>query len=74
MSERAFGAVKDVSHAIVAVGSRNKEKADRFIAEWCPNGADGQVQGLVDFKPKGYGSYKEVVDDPVSIPRRINGI
>ncbi|WWD18925.1 hypothetical protein CI109_103381 [Kwoniella shandongensis] len=56
--------VTDVSHAIAAVGSRTLSKAEEFIAANCPNGAAGQQTGLVDFKPKAYGSYKEVVDDP----------
>ncbi|WVR07379.1 hypothetical protein IAU60_004420 [Kwoniella sp. DSM 27419] len=56
--------VTDVSHAIAAVGSRSLAKAEDFIKTHCPEGAAGQQDGWVDFKPKGYGSYKEVVDDP----------
>lgn len=57
--------VSDVYHAIAAVGSRDISKAEKFIQENCPEGASGQKNGLVDIKPKAYGSYKEVVDDPV---------
>ncbi|TYJ56061.1 hypothetical protein B9479_003171 [Cryptococcus floricola] len=56
--------VTDVSHAIAAVGSRSLEKAEDFIAEHTPNGAAAQQDGLVDLKPKAYGSYQGVVDDP----------
>ncbi|WVQ82028.1 hypothetical protein IAT38_004156 [Cryptococcus sp. DSM 104549] len=56
--------VTDVSHAIAAVGSRSLAKAEEFIKTNCPEGAAGQQTGLVDFKPKAYGSYKEVVDAP----------
>lgn len=59
--------VTDVSHAIAAVGSRSLSKAEDFISKYCPNGAAGQQDGLVDFKPKAYGSYKGVVEDPVSV-------
>ncbi|ADV22727.1 Conserved hypothetical protein [Cryptococcus gattii WM276] len=56
--------VTDVSHAIAAVGSRSLSKAEDFISNYCPNGAAGQQDGHVDFKPKAYGSYKGVVEDP----------
>ncbi|ORY35372.1 hypothetical protein BCR39DRAFT_509126 [Naematelia encephala] len=56
--------VSDVSHAIAAAGSRSLSKAQAFLNEYCPNGAAAQQDGLVEFKPKPYGSYKEVVEDP----------
>ncbi|WVQ74807.1 hypothetical protein IAR50_004413 [Cryptococcus sp. DSM 104548] len=56
--------VTDVSHAIAAVGSRSLPKAEAFVAEHTPNGAAAQQDGLVSFKPKAYGSYQEVVEDP----------
>ncbi|ORX38668.1 hypothetical protein BD324DRAFT_608065 [Kockovaella imperatae] len=56
--------VSDVSHALAAVGSRSLPKAEDFISKYCPDGACGQKDGLVDFKPRAYGSYKEVADDP----------
>ena len=58
--------VSDISHAVAAAGSRDLKKAQEFIAKYCPEGASGQKEGLVDFKPKAYGSYQEVADDPVS--------
>jgi hypothetical protein len=58
--------VTDVSHAIAAIGSRSLDKAKEFIAEYCPKGAAGQQNGLVDFGPEACGSYKAVVDHPVS--------
>jgi len=36
------------------------------VDKFCPKGAAAQIDGLVDFKPKAYGSYKEVVQDSVS--------
>lgn len=48
--------VVDVSHEIVAVGSRSVEKANMFIED---NGLRGQATG--------FGSYQEVYDDPVSL-------
>nr|WPS94661.1 dimeric dihydrodiol dehydrogenase [Naematelia aurantialba]WPS94686.1 dihydrodiol dehydrogenase / D-xylose 1-dehydrogenase [Naematelia aurantialba] len=56
--------VTDVSHAIAAAGSRSLSKAQAFLDEHCPRGAAAQQDGLVDFKPRAYGSYKEVVEDP----------
>lgn len=58
--------VADVAHAVVAVGSRSAEKAEAFIRANCPQGASAQRAGLVDAKPTGYGSYKEVYADEVS--------
>ena len=57
----------DISHAVVAVGSRSLEKADEFIDKFCPNGAAAQIAGQVDVKPRGYGSYAAVVEDPVRV-------
>ena len=58
-----------VTHAVAAVGSRSLQKAEEFIRDVCPKGAAGQIDGTASFKPKAYGSYKEVVEDPVSLPR-----
>ncbi|KAK4685059.1 hypothetical protein P7C73_g5098, partial [Tremellales sp. Uapishka_1] len=55
--------VTDVSHAIAAVGSRSLSKAEAFLAKHSPNGAAAQQDGLIDFKPRPYGSYREVVED-----------
>jgi len=54
-----------VTHAVAAVGSRSLAKAEEFIAANCPQGAAGQIEEHVSFKPKPYGSYKEVVADEV---------
>lgn len=56
-----------VTHAVAAVGSRSLQKAEEFIRDVCPEGAAGQKDGTASFKPKAYGSYKEVVEDPVSL-------
>lgn len=56
---------EDVSHAVVAVGSRSREKAVDFIKTSCPAGAAAQKDGLVDVPVTAYGSYEEVVNDPV---------
>ncbi|WWC63118.1 uncharacterized protein I303_105718 [Kwoniella dejecticola CBS 10117] len=56
--------VKNISHAVAAAGSRNIAKAQGFLDKNCPQGAAAQQDGLVDFKPKAYGSYKGVVEDP----------
>jgi hypothetical protein len=58
--------VTDVSHVISAVGSRNISKAEKFIQDFCPEGADAQQRGLSDLKPKAVGSYKELVEHSVS--------
>lgn len=55
----------DVSHAVVAVGSRDKVKAAAFIAENMPQGARAQVEGVFSAKPQPCGSYDEVYDHPV---------
>ena len=65
MSIRKFTDSTDVSHAVAACGSRTLSKAEEFIHNYCPKGAVGQQDGLVGFKPKACGSYKEVVEDPV---------
>ncbi|KAI5118028.1 hypothetical protein M0805_004893 [Coniferiporia weirii] len=56
--------VADVSHVVVAVGSRNVAKAEEFISNFCPEGACAQKAGLVGTKPKARGSYAEVYTDP----------
>lgn len=58
--------VTDVSHAVVAVGSRDKAKAAKFIEEHCPKGACAQVKGIHNAPPQAYGSYDEVFAHPVS--------
>jgi dihydrodiol dehydrogenase / D-xylose 1-dehydrogenase (NADP) len=63
MSSRS---VTDVSHAIVAVGSRDVSKARKFIQDYAPRGGSAQQDGLIDFAPEACGSYKAVVDHPVS--------
>ena len=49
--------VNDVTHEFVAVGSRDAQKAREWIAS---------TTGRDDHPAKAYGSYQEVVDDPVS--------
>ncbi|RSH95688.1 hypothetical protein EHS25_000780 [Saitozyma podzolica] len=56
--------VTDVSHAVVAVGSRDKAKAAKFIEEHCPKGACAQVKGIHKAPPQAYGSYDEVFGHP----------
>ena len=56
----------DIGHAIAAVGSRARDKAEEFIQTHCPRGAAAQSDGTVAWQPKPYGSYREVVEDPVS--------
>ncbi|OCB85415.1 NAD-binding protein [Sanghuangporus baumii] len=56
--------VSDVSHAIVAVGSRSSDKAQQFIREKCPEGGCAQKAGLSQTVPVAYGSYAEVYSDP----------
>ncbi|KAL5487672.1 hypothetical protein ACEPAI_5780 [Sanghuangporus weigelae] len=55
--------ISDVSHAIVAVGSRSSEKAQQFIQEKCPEGGCAQKAGLSQTVPVAYGSYAEVYSD-----------
>lgn len=61
--------VTDVWHAVVAVGSRDKAKASKFIEEHCPKGACAQVKGIHKAPPQAYGSYDEVFAHPVSVVR-----
>lgn len=49
----------DVVHKFVAVGSRDASKAKEWIAK---------TTGKEDLEAKVYGSYEEVVNDPVSFP------
>ena len=58
--------ISDVSHAIIAVGSRSKEKAEAFIASNCPEGGCAQRENLVTGKPEAKGNYAEVYGHPVS--------
>ena len=59
--------VTDVAHAIIAVGSRSKEKAELFIAESCPEGGCAQREGYVNSRPEAKASYEEVYNHPVSL-------
>lgn len=52
--------VKDVAHAVTAVGSRSLSKAEEFISKHCPEGGFAQANGLVKAKPIAKGSYEEV--------------
>ena len=62
----------DVRHELVAIGSRSTESANAFIEKlkaldepfnW------GLTNGVMD-NVKGYGSYDEVYNDPVSTQSR----
>jgi hypothetical protein len=60
--------VSDISHKLVAVGSRSVESANNFIEKL--KGFDdpfkwGLSNGVLD-GAKGYGTYEEVYNDPVS--------
>ena len=65
--------VDDVSHAIVAVGSRSLDKAQKFIQDNCPEGGCAQKTGLVPIAPAAFGSYAEVYSNPVSFPLMLLG-
>ena len=70
--------VTDVSHAVGAVAARSLSKAQEFVDSFCPKGAAAQIDGLVDFAPKAYGDYKEMIADrvrPSALPdaRRLEG-
>ncbi|WRT68239.1 uncharacterized protein IL334_005215 [Kwoniella shivajii] len=56
--------VNDISHAVAAAGSRSLSKAEEFLETNIPNGGAAQQDGSVDFKPKAYGSYQGVIEDP----------
>lgn len=59
--------ITDVAHAVAAVGSRDKAKAEKFIEEFLPNGGTAQQAGLGKVqKPTAWGSYAELYNDPVS--------
>lgn len=68
--------VQDVSHALAAVGSRDKSKAEAFVSMFAPEGGVAQQAGLVDFQPAAHGSYQDVVNDPVRLlaKRTIQGL
>lgn len=56
-----------MQHAVAAVASRDKAKAEKFIQDNLPNGAAGQQAGLGKVpKPVAWGSYAELYKDPVS--------
>jgi len=56
--------VSDVSHAVVAVGSRDVNKAQAFIEEACPHGGCAQQAGLYKASPQPTGTYEEVYSHP----------
>lgn len=58
--------VTDVSHAIVAVGSRDTAKAAEFIRTTIPKGSRAQLEGHYDKLPEACGSYEQVYAHPVS--------
>lgn len=52
--------MSDIAHAVIAVGSRTKDKAVDFVAQHIPNGGWAQKCGLVSGPPEAVGSYPEV--------------
>ncbi|KIJ56295.1 hypothetical protein M422DRAFT_23584 [Sphaerobolus stellatus SS14] len=52
--------VSDVVHAVIAVGSRTKEKAADFVLQHVADGGWAQKCGLVSAPPIAVGSYAEV--------------
>ncbi|WWC99990.1 hypothetical protein V866_006899 [Kwoniella sp. B9012] len=50
----------EVLHSIVAVGSRDQIKAQRFIEDFCPDGGPAQVRNGDVPKPLACGSYEQV--------------
>lgn len=55
----------DVAHAIVAVGARDKTKAQEFIDKYSPNGGSAQQQNVFQAGPIAVGSYDEVFRNEV---------
>jgi hypothetical protein len=58
---------QDVAHAVIAVGSRDKQKATEFIAKHMPSGTWAQQAGLVKALPEPFGSYEDVWGHSVNI-------
>lgn len=58
--------VNDISHAIVAVGSRDTSKAAEFIRKTIPKGSRAQLDGHCDKVPEACGSYEQVYAHPVN--------
>jgi dihydrodiol dehydrogenase / D-xylose 1-dehydrogenase (NADP) len=58
----------EVAHVVAAIGSRSIEKAEQFIKDNCPEGGSAQKEGLSEIKTAAKGSYKDCVEDPVSLP------
>lgn len=56
----------DVAHAVVALGSRDKDRAEVFRKTFCPEGGSAQKTGLTSVPTTVYGSYLEVVQNNVS--------
>lgn len=56
----------DVVHAVAAIGSRSREKAEEFIKANCPQGGFAQQSGLLSTVPAALGSYADVYSHPVS--------
>ncbi|WVW82641.1 hypothetical protein I302_104652 [Kwoniella bestiolae CBS 10118] len=50
----------EISHSIVAVGSRDLKKAQIFVDEFCPKGSTAQARNPGLPKPAAFGSYEEV--------------
>lgn len=62
--------MSDVQHKLVAIGSRSTESANKFIEKLKALDepyAWGVKNGVMD-EVKGYGSYDEVYNAPVSTP------
>ncbi|KAI8577019.1 hypothetical protein K450DRAFT_254014 [Umbelopsis ramanniana AG] len=52
--------VKDVAHAVVAVDSRTKAKAEAFIRDYCPEGGFAQKAGYCDLPVEAVEGYDAV--------------
>lgn len=57
--------VTDVLHSIAAVGARDKDRAEEFIAKFLPKGATAQQAGLKP-PPVACGGYAELYAREVS--------
>jgi hypothetical protein len=55
-----------VAHAVVAVGSKDKERSQKFIEDYYPHGAAAQSRKLYG-KPPQACSYEEVLQHPVGL-------
>ncbi|KAH8548972.1 hypothetical protein BGW37DRAFT_161206 [Umbelopsis sp. PMI_123] len=52
--------VNDVAHAVVAVGSRTKAKAEEFIKDFCPQGGFAQIAGYCNLPVEAVEGYDAV--------------